>query len=119
VYVEGGTLYDAGDVPCRGALTIYPPTNRPHDISAHTIRQPKEPSDVTIYYCDIPTKNGGIVRPPKIGHSDLKKKYSIQGGARGRDVRGRVCTRQGVYEAEGVRGRGDTIQGVYDSVGVK
>jgi hypothetical protein len=79
VYVERG-VYDAGDVPCRGALTIYPPTNRPHDISAHTIRQPKEPSDVTIYYCDIPTKNVRIVRPPKIGHSDLKKiQYTRRG----------------------------------------
>ncbi len=49
-----------------GALTIRPPTNRPRDISTHTIRPPDKPSAVTIYYCDILSQSGRIVRPPKI-----------------------------------------------------
>ncbi len=49
-----------------GALTIRPPTNRPRDISTHTIRPPDKPSAVTFYYCDIPSQGGQIVRPPKI-----------------------------------------------------
>jgi hypothetical protein len=49
-----------------GALTIRPPTNRPCDISTHTIRPPDKPSAVTFYYCDIPSQGGRIVRPPKI-----------------------------------------------------
>jgi hypothetical protein len=36
-----------------GALTIRPPTNRPHDISTQTKRPPDKLSAVTIYYCDI------------------------------------------------------------------
>jgi hypothetical protein len=49
-----------------GALTIRPPTNRPRDISTHTIRPPDKPSAVTFYYCDIPSQGGRIVRPPNI-----------------------------------------------------
>jgi hypothetical protein len=49
-----------------GALMIRPPTNRPRDISTHTIRPPNKPSAVTFYYCDIPSQGGRIVRPPKI-----------------------------------------------------
>jgi hypothetical protein len=49
-----------------GALTIRPPTNRPRDISTHTIRPPDKPSAVTFYYCDIPSQGGRIVHPPKI-----------------------------------------------------
>ncbi len=49
-----------------GALTIRSPTNRPRDISTHTIRPPDKPSAVTFYYCNIPSQGGRIVRPPKI-----------------------------------------------------
>jgi hypothetical protein len=49
-----------------GALTIRPPTNRPRDISTHTICPPDKPSAVTFYYCDISSQGGRIVRPPKI-----------------------------------------------------
>jgi hypothetical protein len=49
-----------------GALTIRPPTNRPRDISTHTIRSPDKPSAATFYYCDIPSQGGWIVHPPKI-----------------------------------------------------
>jgi hypothetical protein len=57
-----------------GALTIRPPTNRPRDISTHTIRPPDKPSAVTFYYCDIPSQGGRIVRPPKIVQYRTKKK---------------------------------------------
>jgi hypothetical protein len=57
--------FRGGSVPL-GALTIRPPTNRPRDISTHTIRPPDKPSAVTFYYCDIPSQGGRIVRPPKI-----------------------------------------------------
>jgi hypothetical protein len=49
-----------------GALTIHPPTNRPHDISTQTKRPPDKLSAVTFYYCDIPSQSGRIVRPPQI-----------------------------------------------------
>jgi hypothetical protein len=57
---------DVSSYEVAGALTIRPPTNRPHDISTHTIRPPDKLSAMTFYYCDIPSQKGRIVRPPQI-----------------------------------------------------
>jgi hypothetical protein len=45
----------ASHVSFSGTLTLRPPTNRPRDISTHTIRPPNILSTVTIFYCDTST----------------------------------------------------------------
>jgi hypothetical protein len=43
-------------------LSTHEPTTWHFDPTTHS---PNKPSAVTIYFCDIPTQSGQIIRPPK------------------------------------------------------